>query len=416
MVFFGIPLPAKNQAIRMANLNIALQNDAIKLLSAATIISQNTKNHPEVVQAKLENLVRTPTNQRDYNTPLLTPKNVITPSIVTNKKLIDLAELQAKLNAPNKGLKSPAKVNLTIDTEEKTPAISSGPSTPESEASTMSGLSGLSDIEQGYFNDMKNQFMSELNKISSAEMFDAFFNKWRSNALPFNDRLGKAVQIKIPYTNKTDPNKTIKYLQLEIGKTPARSNLDKSRELFLTDKKSFINNFSNELEKSYLSGEGLFKTKNSLSSKRSPNFGNLWLNEKLLKRNNLSIMRPYSNIYEISAKGISNLLKKMIIDIANTLEFDVKDYENLESDEKKIIERIIYKQKDMKNYNIQSLIGDDINKSRKRLEILFGEINSGNNSSLVFDEALELLKSLYKNGFLSHTKYNNLRRSIIDMR
>ncbi len=410
MVFFGIPLPAKNQAIRMANLNIALQNDAIKLLSAATIISQNIKDHPEVVQAKLENLVRTPLEKVNE----IKTRNL---DILKNTKTTPLLmELQAKLNAPKMGLKSPTKVNLTIDTEEKTPAISSGPSTPESEASTMSSLSGLSDIEQGYFNDMKNQFMSELNKISSAEMFDAFFNKWRSNALPFNDRLGKAVQIKIPYTNKTDPNKTIKYLQLEIGKTPARSNLDKSRELFLTDKKSFINNFSNELEKSYLSGEGLFKTKNSLSSKRSPNFGNLWLNEKLLKRNNLSIMRPYSNIYEISAKGISNLLKKMIIDIANTLEFDVKDYENLESDEKKIIERIIYKQKDMKNYNIQSLIGDDINKSRKRLEILFGEINSGNNSSLVFDEALELLKSLYKNGFLSHTKYNNLRRSIIDMR
>ena len=67
----------------------------------------------------------------------------------------------------------------------------------------------------------------------------------------------------------------------------------------------------------------------------------------------------------------------------------------------------------MKNYNIKNLIGDDINKSRKRLDILFGEINSGNNSSLVFSEALDLLKSLFQNGAIAHTKYNNLRRSIL---
>jgi hypothetical protein len=159
-------------------------------------------------------------------------------------------------------------------------------------------------------------------------------------------------------------------------------------------------------------GMGLVKSKGSLASKRAPNFGNLWLNEKALKKNSLSIMRPYSNIYEITAKSISSLLKKMISDIANTLEFDIKDYENLEFDEKKIIERIINKQKDMKNYNIKTLIGDDINKSRKRLEILFGQINSGNNSTLIFEEALDLLKSLFQNGAISHTKYSLLKKNL----
>ena len=410
MVFFGIPLPAKNQAIRMANLNIALQNDAIKLLSAATIISQNTKDHPEVVQAKLESLARTPA--KTLAKIQAKDAEIINPEVKSYlNNLVDIVsnisplqkELRAKLNSgPSMGLKPIAKVNLNIDTKEsKVPAVSSGNSSP-AKSETDATMSSETDLTiENILNDLVSKFnnpnfsLDDFRKILAEINKNKLRTKTGNKTVPF-----------LYWGDKTGKN-------IDKGKVFNRDNFEadgqKTFDFIKSNPESYIQGVMQ------LHGAGLFKTKESLSSKRSPNFGNLWLNEKSLKKNTLSIMRPYSNIYEVSAKGISNLLKKMIIDISNTLEFDVKDYENLESDEKKIIERIINKQKDMKNYNIQSLIGDDINKSRKRLEILFGEINSGNNSSLVFDEALELLKSLYKNGFLSHTRYNNLRRTIKDM-
>ncbi len=102
----------------------------------------------------------------------------------------------------------------------------------------------------------------------------------------------------------------------------------------------------------------------------------------------------------------------MIIDIANTLEFDERDYHNLAVDEKKIIERIIKKQKNMANINTENLIDHDITKIKKRLQILIAEINAGNNSSILIKEALQLLKDLFKNGSIGHSKYHIIAKNI----
>ena len=147
-------------------------------------------------------------------------------------------------------------------------------------------------------------------------------------------------------------------------------------------------------------------------SQFSPNFGNLHLMERSLKRNQLTIYRPYSKIVVASKSSITPLLKKMVLDIQNTLEFDERDYQNLEADEKRVIERIIRGQKNMKNYNIQSLIDQDDLKMKKRLEILVGQINAGNNSTLIREEMKALLKRLYDNRAISLNKYRNSLKAI----
>ena len=139
-------------------------------------------------------------------------------------------------------------------------------------------------------------------------------------------------------------------------------------------------------------------------SDRRPNFGNLYLSEKSLKKNTLTIYRPKSKLQLIARKNISPLLKKMILDIQNTLEFDKNDYNDLEADEKRIIERIIRLQQNMKDYNIKKLIDDDEVKIKKRLEILTSQINAGNNSKLVKDEMKYLIKQLLKNNAISYNK------------
>lgn len=430
MVFFGLPLPAANNAIRMANLNIALKNDQIKLLSTVNNINQNVKNPPEVIQAKVENLINLSTpSAADYlnqmqTSPVSSENFRTTETPMTVKPLtsakrvsgINLDELKTKLNAPNRGLKTipgPPPVQRTSSGESEAPSMFSGTAEVLPAVSVSpSDISNISAENQENYNNIKNDINFDLEKIDSEDGFKNFVSKWLKRKLPLIDRLtAKQPGLMLPYL-AIKPKNSLKFHELKPGNAmpPAFQN---AWPLFQKDKNKYIDMVNQELVKSFMiHGAGLFKSSRSLSTKRSPNFGNLWLNEKALKKNTLSIMRPYSNIYEVTAKSISNLLKKMIIDISNTLEFDIKDYENLESEEKKIIERIINKQKDMKNYNIKNLIGDDINKSRKRLDILFGEINSGNNSSLVFSEALDLLKSLFQNGAIAHTKYNNLRRAI----
>jgi hypothetical protein len=421
MVFFGIPLPAANNAIRMENLKIALQNDQIKLLSAATMMGRNPTNTPPITEVKLsqqEKIVNTPVNMRDYNTPITTPRAIITPSIVNNPRLVNLAELQAKIGSPKMGLKpikvpgSPTKSEEEFqDTMTDAPLSAAAAPTPGSPSkSEAASLFSGTDATVGSESDIRIEKITNdlINKVKNPNYTIDDFRK----------DLKKLKDLNLKNTSNSkgvgflyDKNKPIVE---NTGAFHGKVLNDANIGAFIKDTFDFIKTNPDEYRTRIrnLAGEGLIVGKQSLSSSRAPNFGNLWLNEKALKKNTLSIRRPYSNIYEVTAKSISNLLKKMIIDIANTLEFDIKDYENLEPEEKKIIERIINKQKDMKNYNIKTLIGDDINKARKRLEILFGQVNSGNNSSIIISEILDLLKLLYQNGALGHTKYNKLRESV----
>ena len=100
------------------------------------------------------------------------------------------------------------------------------------------------------------------------------------------------------------------------------------------------------------------------------------------------------------------------MDIQNTLEFDERDYQNLEADEKRVVEVIIRAQKNMKNYNIQALIDQDDVKIKKRLTILVAQINAGNNSTLIKEEMKALLKKLYDNRAISLNKYRSSLKAI----
>ncbi len=164
---------------------------------------------------------------------------------------------------------------------------------------------------------------------------------------------------------------------------------------------------TNLLPAAPLTASGLFENGSNLPSYRSyaPNFGNLYMAEKSLKKNNFIVYRPFTKDTVITKKNISPLLKKMILDIRDTLEFDKNDYNQLEGDEKRVIEKIIRSQKNMKEYNIEKLIDEDDKKIKKRLEILSGQVNAGNTSKYIKDEMLILLKQLYDNRAISYTKY-----------
>lgn len=135
------------------------------------------------------------------------------------------------------------------------------------------------------------------------------------------------------------------------------------------------------------------------------NFGNLYLDQNALKKNKLVIRPVYTKNNIVSQGNISTILRKMIFDIKETLEFDKSDYYQLEGDEKRIIEKIIRFQKNMADVNIEKLIDKDILQMKKRLEVLTGEVNAGNLSSIITREMKAILKKLFELRDISYNKY-----------
>ena len=118
------------------------------------------------------------------------------------------------------------------------------------------------------------------------------------------------------------------------------------------------------------------------------------------------MIRPvYTKNNIVSQGNISPILRKMIFDIKETLEFDKSDYYQLEADEKRIIEKIIRFQKNMADVNIEKLIDKDILQMKKRLEILTNEINAGNISTIITREMKAILKKLFELRDISYNKY-----------
>lgn len=149
-----------------------------------------------------------------------------------------------------------------------------------------------------------------------------------------------------------------------------------------------------------LEASGLNKKKQQYA-----NFGNLYLDQNALKKNKLVIRPVYTKNNIVSQAGISPILRKMVFDIKETLEFDKTDYYQLEGDEKRIIEKIIRFQKNMADVNIEKLIDKDILQMKKRLEILTNEINAGNLSSIITREMKAILKKLFELRDISYNKY-----------
>lgn len=350
------------------------------------------------------------------NTPLYDRININTTNLA---KLNDEIARMIQDYAPMTPTNTPPASQFDDELEDFDDILEEDISAPTERQSSMPTLSSWASSNtsefQNFSNDRKEAILF-VEAIENLKTEDEFINFLKQN---------KAKKMKINLSsNKTkNPYYRLEYFNPNTGKiksvslSPSISDktLKKLYETFKTDKMGFMNFLKNNVWQQFGSeGTGLTggKVKSPYYSNYKPNFGNLHLMENSLKKNQLTIYRPYSKITVASKSGISPLLKKMILDIQNTLEFDERDYQNLEGDEKRVIERIIRSQKEMKNYNIQALIDKDDFTAKKRLDILVGQINAGNNSKLIREEMKALLKKLFNNKAISPAKYRTSLNAI----
>jgi len=198
--------------------------------------------------------------------------------------------------------------------------------------------------------------------------------------LPSNDQNESDQQVQI------DPNESDQQVQIERP-----NELDQPIQQIQLDQ---------PIQQVQIEGKGFNKKKNQYA-----NFGNLYLDQNALKKNKLVIRPVYTKNNIVSQGNISPILRKMIFNIKETLEFDKSDYYQLDGDEKRIIEKIIRFQKNMADVNIEKLIDKDILQMKKRLEILTNEINAGNLSSIITREMKAILKKLFELRDISYNKY-----------
>lgn len=441
----GYILPAKNYAARMKALEQGLTNNHIRNLAAiqgqaaAKVVAPSTTTQDGAKVAIPSTTTQaTPTPTTPLSISDMTPEVVNTAKISTpaDYSLFKLAqseknkveqgiiprdsalirEVKARLAQEHFGLK-PRSPPQPASNELLQAAIPTGPSPPaqqaqepakmltasDSQAPTENSSSLVSDDGVEYkVADAINNFT---NASSHAE-FTAIVERLKN--FKIQDKIGgkraSGQFFKIPIS-------ATEFRQLSPG--IGDKSILLSWNLLHNNKQLFVEKIQTNL----VVGSGLMRIGGGTLvepyyRRNAPNFGNLFLNEKELKRGNISISQPFSKTYVLHQKNISPLLKKMILDIANTLEFDVQDYHSLGGDEKRIIEKIIRAQRDMREYNISKLIDDDDHKMKKRLQILVGQINAGNDSHLVKEEIRQLLKNLFDNRAISLYKYRQSIKSL----
>lgn len=416
MVAYGYILPKKNLEARLKALDLAINNQNLKNINAKLNLSLYepltlTEQVPTIVQ-QTGQPIQMPQTKGPETPPTQPPIQPLT-STQSDTKLsvsntVPLSESKP-LSAKEKALKSSIeseesrlKRKLTeqerSDIEKlinKTTILLEDMSVSKTK-NTYNDAKNIDNLKELLLSNNNNKKLSkaqlskEVSKINTSKINELLLQEVKKGTQVYYPNRSNQKEINTEFVISVSPqNYLVKSNGDLIGPVTAKKSLEWLLTPSMTGGK--INNYPFD---------------------NAPNFGNLFLREKTLKNNKLTLYRPYTRKVMLSKSNISPLLKKMILDIQNTLEFDEHDYHNLEGDEKRVIERIIRLQKDMKNYNIQALIDEDDMKTRKRLEILVGQINAGNNSSLIREEMKTLLKNLYDNKAISLNKYNASLKSI----
>lgn len=233
------------------------------------------------------------------------------------------------------------------------------------------------------YTDLKEKYIGMT--IKANNLLDVLIEEAKDQPIPdYIDPNESDQPMQLPSNDQNESNESIQPPSNESNESmlPAQNELDQT------------------MQQVQLAGTGFNKKKNQYA-----NFGNLYLDQNALKKNKLVIRPVYTKNNIVSQGNISPILRKMIFDIKETLEFDKSDYYQLEGDEKRIIEKIIRFQKNMADVNIEKLIDKDILQMKKRLEILTNEINAGNLSSIITREMKAILKKLFELRDISYNKY-----------
>lgn len=138
-------------------------------------------------------------------------------------------------------------------------------------------------------------------------------------------------------------------------------------------------------------------------------FGKYVINTDKLESNRLRVLyrKTFLNIKEIPTKTISDDLKDLLLELIEMQRFNERIYSQLDEKEKTLC-RLLLEKSNVKKILKLKLGGTESEfiSKRQRFEVLIGEINAGNDSPLIKDEAKQILRWLKSNNHITTQVYN----------
>ena len=144
-------------------------------------------------------------------------------------------------------------------------------------------------------------------------------------------------------------------------------------------------------------------------------FGKFIINTSKLEDNILRVIyaNTYINIKELKSMKISDDFKNLLLFIIDNKQYNESLYKLLSKKEQDICKLLLEKSGVKKVLKINlSNSNDEYKIKKERWAVISGELNIGNNSDILADEARELLKWFYDNKYITRLEYNENLESI----
>jgi hypothetical protein len=137
-------------------------------------------------------------------------------------------------------------------------------------------------------------------------------------------------------------------------------------------------------------------------------FGRFLINVALLKKNTLRVIygKSYINVSGIKTTLISNEVKYILLDLVNYKKMNQSDYNNLNADDKLLLNNVLRKSKVAEILNLE--LKDPLDEKIKRWEMISASLLAGNNNPTLIGEAKDILKVLLENDRISQPKFKSL--------
>lgn len=368
MVYLGYILPPMNQKLWLEDNKIAYNNYKI----------DNLLNEPLIVS----------TISKSTDIPVLNPSDELIKKLKSSFPSLGAPPTIPSLMQPMSEKSIEEKPVLEYDIPE---------------GSNLSTISAMPSQEDRVINEIYN---FGLNKENSLDDWKKLLSSYDSLNLKNNS--GKSAQL-LFIGGKTTSGIPKGYV---INKTNISipEILKKSYELLMDDPDNYKIQITN------LRGMGLNNNKGVCNTNHEKNFGNYHLADCSFRKGNLLIYKPRTNSTIISYKNMSPKLTKIVQDIKNSKphSFKIDDYNELNNNEKKVVEHIINILRLNIPAKMQRVLADENFSLKSRYEILIGELSSGNFGKELIKELKEVLQKMKTNKVITVTKYNNLIKTLND--
>lgn len=148
-------------------------------------------------------------------------------------------------------------------------------------------------------------------------------------------------------------------------------------------------------------------------------FGKFMINLKLLNKNILLLKykKSYGPVPGLLRKTISNEFKDLLYYILDTNNIDYENIRELDENEREVFIDVLQKS------GLDVVFRLDLKKTMEdekelieRLSILQGEVEAGNNNAVILDESKDVLRRLRKIGRITESQYQDLVKSIEELK